>query len=79
MEGVRSGDWVIARITRHASESQPAQARVEKRLDPDRRLDDVLKAVMAQGGVVHSCDRVEPDLEEAFSRLLATESARGSA
>jgi len=48
-------------------------------LDPDRRLDDVLKAVMAQGGVVHSCDRVEPDLEEAFSRLLATQSARESA
>jgi ABC-2 type transport system ATP-binding protein len=53
--------------------------RVVVALDPDRRLDDVLKAVMAQGGVVHSCDRVEPDLEEAFSRLLATESARGLA
>ena len=47
-------------------------------LDGNRRLDDALKAVMAQGGVVYACDRIEPDLEEAFSRLLAAE-PRGSA
>jgi ABC-2 type transport system ATP-binding protein len=43
-------------------------------LDGNGRLDDVLKAVMAQGGTIHACDRIEPDLEEAFSRLLAAES-----
>ncbi len=48
-------------------------------LDGNGRLDDVLKAVMAQGGMVYACDRIEPDLEEAFSRLLADESARGNA
>jgi len=53
--------------------------RVVVALDGDGRLDDVLKAVMAQGGMIHACDRIEPDLEEAFSRLLAEETARGSA
>jgi ABC-2 type transport system ATP-binding protein len=52
--------------------------RVVVALDGDGRLDDVLKAVIAQGGAIHSCDRIEPDLEEAFSRLLAMESARGA-
>jgi len=45
----------------------------------DARLDDLLKSVMAQGGKIESCDRIEPDLEEAFARLLAAEAARGSA
>ncbi len=50
--------------------------RVVVALDGDGRLDDVLRAVMSQGGTIHACDRIEPDLEEAFSRLLAQESSR---
>jgi ABC-2 type transport system ATP-binding protein len=42
-------------------------------LDGNGRLDDALKAVIAQGGTIHACDRIEPDLEEAFSRLLTAE------
>jgi ABC-2 type transport system ATP-binding protein len=53
--------------------------RVTIALDGDGRLDDLLKAVMAGGGTIHACDRIEPDLEEAFSRLLAQEMARGHA
>jgi len=53
--------------------------RVVVALDGDGRLDDVLKAVMARGGTIHACDRIEPELEEAFSRLLADETARGRA
>jgi ABC-2 type transport system ATP-binding protein len=53
--------------------------RVVVALDGDGRLDDVLRAVMGEGGMIHACDRIEPDLEEAFSRLLAREAARGSA
>ena len=53
--------------------------RVTIGLDGDGRLNDVLTAVMAQGGVIHACDRVEPDLEEAFARLLARESSQGNA
>jgi ABC-type multidrug transport system ATPase subunit len=62
-----------------SAESVNGIRRVVVALDTERVLDDVLKAVMAQGGVVHACDRIEPDLEEAFSRLLATESTRGRA
>jgi ABC-2 type transport system ATP-binding protein len=62
-----------------STESVNGIRRVVVALDAERRLDEVLKSVMAQGGVVHACDRIEPDLEEAFSRLLANESARGPA
>jgi len=48
-------------------------------LDGDGRLNDLLAAVMAAGCVVHACDRVEPDLEEAFARLMREESAKGAA
>ena len=53
--------------------------RIVVALDAKGCLDDVLKSVMAQGGRVHACDRIEPDLEEAFARLLAQETARASA
>jgi ABC-type uncharacterized transport system ATPase subunit len=53
--------------------------RVTVAIDGTGRLDDVLKAVMAAGGTIHACDRIEPDLEEAFSRLLADEAARADA
>jgi ABC-2 type transport system ATP-binding protein len=53
--------------------------RVVVALDGDGRLNDVLAAVMAQGGVLHACDRVEPDLEEAFARLLSAETAKARA
>jgi ABC-2 type transport system ATP-binding protein len=73
----RDGIMGPARVV--ASESVNGIRRVVVALDAEHALDDVLKSVMAQGGVVHACDRIEPDLEEAFSRLLASESARGRA
>jgi len=39
-------------------------------LDEGARLDDLLRAVLGAGCGVRACDRVEPDLEEAFSRIL---------
>jgi ABC-2 type transport system ATP-binding protein len=53
--------------------------RVTMTLEGDGRLDDVLKAVMARDVTIHACDRIEPDLEAAFSRLLSKEPARESA
>jgi ABC-2 type transport system ATP-binding protein len=53
--------------------------RVTVALEGDGRLNDVLAAVMGQGVVVHSCDRVEPDIEEAFARFLREEKAKGVA
>ena len=39
VQGARAGDWVIARITRHAGSASAAQAVIEKRLDPDRPVE----------------------------------------
>jgi ABC-2 type transport system ATP-binding protein len=49
--------------------------RVTVALDGDARLDDVLRVLLSAGAVVHACDRVEPDLEDAFSRILKSETA----
>jgi len=49
--------------------------RVTVALDGDARLDDVLRLLLSAGAVVHACDRVEPDLEDAFSRILQSEAA----
>ena len=43
-------------------------------LDEGATLDDVLRALIGAGVAVRGCDRVGPDLEEAFSRILEAES-----
>ncbi len=48
LSGARSGDWVIAQITRHASASAPARARVQKRLDPDRPVELSTESAIAR-------------------------------
>ena len=53
LNGVRSGDWVIARITKHATETAPAQARIEKRLDPDRPVDLATQSAIARFDLPH--------------------------
>jgi ABC-type multidrug transport system ATPase subunit len=53
--------------------------RLEVTLQGDGRLNDVLASLWAAGAIVHACDRVEPDLEEAFARLLEAERAKGNA
>jgi ribonuclease R len=53
LNGARSGDWVIARITRHAADSAPAQARIEKRLDPDRPVELATEAAIARFDLPH--------------------------
>ena len=62
-----------------AVERTEGRHRVTVAIERDGRLDDVLRVVMAAGGTIYACDRIEPDLEEAFSRLLAEETARASA
>ena len=53
LEGARNGDWVIARITRHAGAAKAAQARVEKRLDPDRPVELATEAAIARFDLPH--------------------------
>ena len=53
LDGARSGDWVIARITKHATDTAPAQARIEKRLDPDRPVELATEAAIARFDLPH--------------------------
>ena len=53
LNGARVGDWVIARITRHATQLQAAQARVEKRLDPDRPVELATETAIARFDLPH--------------------------
>ena len=45
-------------------------------LDEGAELPDLLRAVLGSGCELRACDRVEPDLEEAFSRILRAEEER---
>jgi ribonuclease R len=53
LKGARTGDWVIARITRHASAAAPAQASIEKRLDPDRPVELATESAIARFDLPH--------------------------
>jgi len=48
LNGARTGDWVIARITRHASGGAPPQARIQKKLDPDRPVELSTESAIAR-------------------------------
>jgi ribonuclease R len=48
LHGARHGDWVIARITRHAGSASAAQARIAKRLDPDRPVELATESAIAR-------------------------------
>ncbi|MGQ0833740.1 MAG: ribonuclease R [Gammaproteobacteria bacterium] len=53
LNGARHGDWVIARIVRHAGSASVAQARIEKRLDPDRPVELATEAAIARFDLPH--------------------------
>jgi len=75
----RNGDWAIARITRHAGSASPAQARIEKLLDPDRPVELATESAIARSDLPHEFpaetlreaqvfgDRVDP--REAAARV----------
>jgi ribonuclease R len=46
--GARHGDWVIAAVTRYASAGSTPQARVVKRLDPDKPVELACEAAIAR-------------------------------
>ena len=48
LNGARSGDWVIARITRRASPEHAAHAHIERRLDPDRPVELATESALAR-------------------------------
>jgi len=53
MGGARAGDWVIARITRHAGSASVAQGAIVKRLDPDRPVELGTESAIARFDLPH--------------------------
>ena len=53
LQGARSGDWVIARVTRHAGSTSVAQAAIVKRLDPDRPVELGTESAIARFDLPH--------------------------
>ena len=53
LQGARGGDWVIARITRHAGSASPATGVVLKRLDPDRPVELATESAIARFDLPH--------------------------
>jgi ABC-2 type transport system ATP-binding protein len=56
-----------------STETAEGATRVTLAVSGSARLDDLLRALLARGVAIHACDRVEPDLEDAFSRILGME------
>jgi ribonuclease R len=79
LNGARDGDWAIAQIIRHASGAAPPQARIQKRLDPDRPVELSTESAIARFELPHEFsagalreaqafgDKVDPT--EADSRI----------
>jgi len=55
-------------------ETDAGARRLTVALNEGATLDDVLRALMGAGVVVRACDRLQPDLEQAFTRILEAES-----
>ncbi len=53
LHGARAGDWVIARVTRHAGSASVAQAAIVKRLDPDRPVELATESAIARFDLPH--------------------------
>jgi ribonuclease R len=53
LNGARGGDWVIARITRHAGAAATATAAISKRLDPDRPVELATETAIARFDLPH--------------------------
>jgi ribonuclease R len=53
LHGARGGDWVIARITRHAGSASSAEAVISRRLDPDRPVEMATESAIARFDLPH--------------------------
>jgi hypothetical protein len=54
-----------------SEEAADGRRKLVVRLADDAALTPLLRALLDRGESIHSCDRIEPDLETAFSRILA--------
>jgi ribonuclease R len=77
LNGARDGDWVIARIVRHAGSASAAEARIEKKLDPDRPVELATDVAVAKFELPHEFPAAALREAAAFgSEVDPAESAR---
>jgi ABC-2 type transport system ATP-binding protein len=69
--GLPAGPW--REVARQALEG--GSTRIEVALEREGVLEDLLRQLLAGDPGLEACDRIEPDLEEAFSRILAEEAS----
>jgi ABC-2 type transport system ATP-binding protein len=62
-----------------SSERVDGVQRVVVALDDGAELDDLLRALLQSGVRLLSCDKIEPDLEQAFTRILDQQKAADAA
>jgi ABC-2 type transport system ATP-binding protein len=58
-----------------SDEASDGGRRVDLVLEPGASLDDLLRLLIGAGISIRACDRVEPDLEEAFAKILGEATA----
>jgi ABC-2 type transport system ATP-binding protein len=59
----------------HSDETVEGVRKVTLTLDQGARLDELLRVLLDAGFAIRACDRVEPDLEQAFCRLVGAAGA----
>jgi ABC-2 type transport system ATP-binding protein len=71
---INAGTALPAGPFRPVSEvTEDGKRRIVVSLDDGATLDDMLRALLDGGVSIRACDRIEPDLEQAFSRILEAE------
>ncbi len=78
--GVRERRYRLVTTADHGSVSGPfrviedttnsGERRIDIALDNGVSLEDLLRLLIADGVPIRACDRIEPDLESAFSRIV---------
>ncbi len=77
LDGARNGDWVIARITRHATTTSPPFARVERKLDPEQPVQMATESAIARFGLPTDFPaEVEREAAAYGDKVDAAEAAR---
>src|SRR5437868_1710774 len=79
LHDARHGDWVIARITRHAGSATPAQAVIGKRLDPDRPVELATESAIARFDLPHEFPAVALREAQAYGEQVDSREASARA
>jgi ribonuclease R len=77
LNGARHGDWVIAAVTRYAGQGATPQARVVKRLDPEKPVELACESAIARFGLPQEFSPEAVREAESYGKEVdASEAAR---